>query len=59
MNAYVNYDVIRSKLSASLSINNIFNTGYFINSSVNDYSTQITSIRLLPRYALLEINFRF
>ncbi len=58
-NAYIDYNIIRSSLSVSLSINNIFNTNAFITSTVNDYSTQINKIRLLPRYALLEINFRF
>ena len=59
VNASANYDIIKTKLSANLSARNLLNTKEFINSYVSDYATQTNRIRLLPRYVLLEINFRF
>jgi CarboxypepD_reg-like domain len=59
INAAANYDVIKTRLTVSLIAKNLLNTNEFINSFVSDYSTQINRIRLLPRYVLLEINFRF
>jgi hypothetical protein len=59
INASANYDIIKTKLLASLTAKNLLNTNEFINSFVTDYSTQINKIQLLPRYILLEVNFRF
>lgn len=59
INASAQYEIIKTKLSANLTVRNVFNTDQFINLFVNDYSTQINQIRLLPRYILFEINFRF
>jgi CarboxypepD_reg-like domain len=59
VNANLSYDIIKTKLSASLSAKNILNTNEFINSYVSDFSTQINRIQLLPRYVLLELNYRF
>jgi CarboxypepD_reg-like domain len=59
INASTNYDIIKAKLTASLTAKNLLNTNEFINSFVTDYVTQINRIRLLPRYVLFEVNFRF
>jgi hypothetical protein len=59
INSSANYDVIKTKLMISLAAKNLVNTNEFINSFVTDYSTQINKIQLLPRYILLEVNFRF
>ncbi len=59
LNANVSYDIIQTKLSANLTVKNILNTNEFINSYVSDFSTQINRIQLLPRYVLLELNYRF
>ncbi len=58
-NASINYNAIMNKLDVSFEVKNIFNTTEFINSSVTDYYTQINRIRLLPRYFLLTVNYRF
>jgi hypothetical protein len=59
INAWASYDIIKTRLSASVTAKNLLNTNEFINSFVTDYSTQINRIKLLPRYILLEVNFRF
>jgi CarboxypepD_reg-like domain len=59
LNASVYYDIKPTKCSLSLYARNLLNTNEFINSSVTDYSENINRVRLLPRYVMLEINFRF
>jgi hypothetical protein len=58
-NISTSFDIIQSKLSLNLSVNNLFNTQSFISNSISDYVINTTRIRLLPRYVLLEINLKF
>ncbi len=59
LNASAYYDIKPTRCFLNLSFRNVLNTKEFINSSITDYSENINRIRLLPRYVLLEINFRF
>ena len=59
INASASYDIIQTRLSAHLTFRNALNTQEFVNVFATDFSTQLNQIRLLPRYILLEINFRF
>ncbi len=59
INASVRYEIIETRLSANLTAKNLLNTKEFINTYTTDYSTQINRVQLLPRYLLLEMNFRF
>lgn len=59
MNASMNYSVIQAKLDINLYGRNLLNTKAFINSFITDYSSNINRIDLLPRYILLEMNYRF
>lgn len=58
-NASITYDAQMNKLDFSLEVKNILNTTEFINSSVTDYYTLINRVRLLPRYVLFSVNYRF
>ncbi len=58
-NASINYTFIKTKLFVSMSGKNLLNTEAFINSFITDFSTQINKTRLLPRYLLIEVNYRF
>jgi len=58
-NASARYELIPAKLSLSLTARNLSNNRTFINSFVTDLSTNINQVRLLPRYILVEVNFRF
>lgn len=58
-NISTNFDIISSKLSVNLTVRNLFNTKAFINNSISDYFINTNRIRLLPRYVLLEVNFKF
>jgi hypothetical protein len=53
------YTVKENKLTFSLSGNNLFNTNTFINYSVSDISISKTEYRLLPRYVMLKMDYRF
>ncbi len=53
------YTLKENKLSFSLSGKNLFNTDTFSTYSINDISTSITEYRLLPRYVLLKMEYRF
>ncbi|SFB75745.1 CarboxypepD_reg-like domain-containing protein [Flexibacter flexilis DSM 6793] len=59
VNATVSSEIIETKLSATLSVQNILNTKQFITPYITDFSTQTNSTKLLPRYVLLELNYRF
>lgn len=53
------YKLIKDKLTLGLSGKNLFNTGKFINFSINDIGTSTTEFRLLPRIVLLKLEYRF
>jgi hypothetical protein len=53
------YMIKENKLSISLSGQNLFNTKTFRSYSIDDISVSKTEYRLLPRYVLLKVEFRF
>ena len=59
MDLELNYVPNKNKLSFSILANNLFNTKTFKNYLVDDVSISKTEYRLLPRYILLKIEFRF
>jgi len=59
MDLTANYKPKKSKLSLALSANNLFNTSQFKNYSISDISTSATAYRLLPRYILVSLKYRF
>lgn len=53
------YQLIKDKLTLSISGKNLFNTKTFRNFSISDISNSTTEYRLLPRYVLLKMEYRF
>lgn len=53
------YTLKENKISFSLSGKNLFNTNTFRTFSINDISTSTKEYRLLPRYILLKMEYRF
>jgi len=53
------YKLKKNKLTFSLSGKNLFNTDTFTTFSISDISTSTTEYRLLPRYVLLKMEYRF
>lgn len=53
------YNLNENKLSLSLSGKNLFNTDTFKTFSINDVSTSLTEYKLLSRYVLLKMKYRF
>ncbi len=53
------YTLKENKLSFSLLGKNLFNTNTFKTFSISDISTSTTEYRLLPRYVLLKVRYRF
>lgn len=49
----------KNKLTFFLSGNNLFNTTTFRNFNISDISTSQSEYRLLPRYVMLKMEFRF
>ncbi|WP_394773291.1 carboxypeptidase regulatory-like domain-containing protein [Flavobacterium sp.] len=54
-----NYIFKKNKLSFSLSSNNLFNTKTFRQSYISDVVTSKTEYRILPRYVLLKMDYKF
>ncbi|MHB0753632.1 carboxypeptidase-like regulatory domain-containing protein [Polaribacter sp. M15] len=54
-----NYKLLKDKLTLSVSGKNLFNTKTFRNFSISDFGSSTTAFRLLPRYVLLKIEYRF
>lgn len=50
---------LTEKLRFNFAINNIFNTDTFVSYSLSDISVSETSYRLIPRFALLKVEWRF
>ncbi len=59
VNSSLSYEISRSRVYLTLTGRNLLNTKEFVNAYISDFSTQINRVRLLPRYVLLELNFRF
>lgn len=53
------YTLKENKLSFSLSGKNLFNTDTFKTFSISDISTSTTEFKLLPRFVLLKMEYRF
>lgn len=53
------WTVKENKLSFAVSGNNLLNTNTFIDFAISDTGTSTTQYRLLPRYVLLKMEFRF
>lgn len=53
------YKLIENKLTLGLSGKNLFNTERFRNFSISDIGTSTTEYRLLPRFVLLKLEYRF
>jgi hypothetical protein len=53
------YKIIKNKLTLSISGKNLFNTQKFRNFSISDFGSSTTEFRLLPRYVLLKMEYRF
>jgi hypothetical protein len=53
------YRLKKNKINVSLSGKNLFNTDTFKTFSISDISTSTTEFRLLPRYILLKMEYRF
>lgn len=53
------YLLQKKKFTLSLEARNLFNTKKFQNFTVSDIGTSTTSYRLLPRFALLKLKYRF
>ncbi len=53
------YQLKKDKLTLALSGKNLFNTKTFRNFSINDVGTSTTEYRLLPRFVLAKLEYRF
>ena len=53
------YKFIENKLTLGLTGKNLFNTEKFRNFSISDIGTSTTEYRLLPRFVLLKLEYRF
>lgn len=59
MDLETNYTAKKNKLIFTIIGNNLFNTKTFKNYSISDINISKTEYRLLPRYILLKMEFRF
>lgn len=55
----IRYRLKKNKLTLMLSGKNLFNTDTFKSISISDISTSTSEVRLLPRYVLLKLEYRF
>tara|TARA_B110000037_G_scaffold196948_1_gene234608 strand:- start:76 stop:2733 length:2658 start_codon:yes stop_codon:yes gene_type:complete len=53
------YKLIENKLTLGITGKNLFNTERFRNFSISDIGTSTTEYRLLPRFVLLKLEYRF
>jgi len=53
------YKLIENKLTLGITGKNLFNTERFRNFSISDIGTSATEYRLLPRFVLLKLEYRF
>ena len=59
LNFDARYSIIKNKLSLQLHGQNLTNTKSYTDSFVNEISSVETSYKLIPRYILLKIDYRF
>ncbi|MHA7829500.1 MAG: TonB-dependent receptor [Flagellimonas sp.] len=59
LDLHTRYKLIKDKLTLSLTGKNLFNTKRFRNFSISDIGSTTTEYRLLPRFALIKIEYRF
>ena len=55
----ITYKLIDNKLTLYLTGKNLLNTKEFKSFSISDIGTSTTEYRLLPRFALLKLKYRF
>jgi outer membrane receptor protein involved in Fe transport len=55
----VKYQLKKDKLTLGLTGKNLFNTERFRNFSISDIGSSTTEYRLLPRFVLLKMEYRF
>ncbi|HLT53359.1 MAG TPA: carboxypeptidase-like regulatory domain-containing protein [Flavobacteriaceae bacterium] len=55
----IRYKLIENKLTLGLTGKNLFDTKVFRNVSISDIGTSTTEYRLLPRFGLLKMEYRF
>ncbi|MEL4307938.1 carboxypeptidase-like regulatory domain-containing protein [Joostella sp. CR20] len=53
------YTIVKNKLSVGISGKNLFNTKTFTTYNISDIGNSTTQYRLLPRYVLAKIEYRF
>jgi len=53
------YKMLDNKLTFTLTGKNLFNTETFRNASISDIGSSTTEFRLLPRFVLLKLEYRF
>ena len=53
------YKLIKNKLTLGLTGKNLFNSEQFRSVSISDIGTSTTEYRLLPRFVLLKLEYRF
>ncbi|MFT4031195.1 MAG: hypothetical protein QM669_02130 [Siphonobacter sp.] len=58
-NLWLSYEAIKHKLTFSISGKNLLNTNNLMNSAISDYKFTIQQTKLIPRYILLEVSWRF
>lgn len=59
LDAESRYEILKDKLTLSISGKNLFNTKKFRNFSISDFGSSTTEYRLLPRSVLLKMEYRF
>lgn len=59
LDAEATYKLLKDKLTVRISGKNLFNTQKFRNFSISDFGSSTTEIRLLSRYILLKMEYRF
>ena len=53
------YKLVKDKLTLGITGENLFDTKRFKNFSISDIGTSTTEYRLLPRFVLLKLEYRF
>jgi hypothetical protein len=59
INSSFDYELIRSRLNITLVGRNLLNTKEFVTSNISDITATTNKVKLLPRYILMEANFKF
>ncbi|WP_457132142.1 carboxypeptidase regulatory-like domain-containing protein [Mucilaginibacter sp. UYNi724] len=59
INAKGQYEVMRGKLTLGLQGKNLLNSDRYVSANINAYSKQVEQYRLLGRFILFEVNYKF